>query len=242
MASSRSFPRTTRRRSSSSRTASSRMRAGPRTRSPTSRAPRPTSRGTIASTGTTRRTSVSARPRTRSPARAATVRFADALGPARRWWNERGTPRWERRLAAGERPIEGQELLGPKELAAEALLLGLRTTAGDRPRRLAGALRRRPAGRERHSRRSPRGRGPHRRARRPGGRPVVGADAVRAGRCRRPGRGVRPYAAELRHGRPSGRLLRSAPRSGAAGPPRREMPPRLPGRATDRGCSGTQRV
>jgi oxygen-independent coproporphyrinogen-3 oxidase len=49
---------------------------------------------------------------------------------ARRFWNERGTPRWESRLAAGERPIEGQELLGPKDLAAEALLLGLRTTAG----------------------------------------------------------------------------------------------------------------
>src|SRR5207237_7316436 len=55
---------------------------------------------------------------------------ADACSPARRWWNERGTPRWEKRLAAGERPIEAQELLGPKDLAAEALLLGLRTTAG----------------------------------------------------------------------------------------------------------------
>ena len=55
---------------------------------------------------------------------------ADASGPARRWWNERGTPQWERRLAAGERPIEAQESLGPRELAAEALLLGLRTTAG----------------------------------------------------------------------------------------------------------------
>jgi oxygen-independent coproporphyrinogen-3 oxidase len=55
---------------------------------------------------------------------------ADGSSPARRWWNERGTPRWEKRLAAGERPIEGQELLGPKDLAAEALLLGLRTTAG----------------------------------------------------------------------------------------------------------------
>ena len=54
----------------------------------------------------------------------------DAGSPARRWWNERGTPRWERRLAAGERPIEAQELLGPKDLAEEALLLGLRTTAG----------------------------------------------------------------------------------------------------------------
>jgi oxygen-independent coproporphyrinogen III oxidase len=55
---------------------------------------------------------------------------SDPSSPARRWWNERGTPRWERRLAAGERPIEAEELLGPKDLAAEALLLGLRTTNG----------------------------------------------------------------------------------------------------------------
>jgi oxygen-independent coproporphyrinogen-3 oxidase len=60
------------------------------------------------------------------PPSSSTLRVA----PARRWWNERGTPRWEKRLAAGERPIEGQELLGPKDLAAEALLLGLRTTPG----------------------------------------------------------------------------------------------------------------
>ena len=55
---------------------------------------------------------------------------ADASSPARRWWNERGTPRWERRLASGERPIEAQELLDLGDLAQEALLLGLRTTAG----------------------------------------------------------------------------------------------------------------
>jgi oxygen-independent coproporphyrinogen-3 oxidase len=55
---------------------------------------------------------------------------ADAPSPARRWWNERGTPRWDKRLAVGERPIEAQELLSPKELAEEALLLGLRTVAG----------------------------------------------------------------------------------------------------------------
>src|SRR5262249_11900847 len=48
----------------------------------------------------------------------------------RRWWNERGTPTWEKRLAAGGRPVEGQEILGLRNLAAEALLLGLRTTAG----------------------------------------------------------------------------------------------------------------
>jgi len=55
---------------------------------------------------------------------------ADASAPARRWWNARGTPQWEKKVAAGERPIEGQEILGPGEMAAEALLLGLRTTAG----------------------------------------------------------------------------------------------------------------
>jgi oxygen-independent coproporphyrinogen-3 oxidase len=51
-------------------------------------------------------------------------------GFARRWWNERGTPSWERRVAAGERPIAGEEVLDLSNLAAEALLLGLRTTAG----------------------------------------------------------------------------------------------------------------
>ena len=55
---------------------------------------------------------------------------SDAGSSARRWWNERGTPRWETRLAAGERPVEAEEVLGPKDLAEEALLLGLRTTAG----------------------------------------------------------------------------------------------------------------
>ena len=49
---------------------------------------------------------------------------------ARRWWNERRTPAWERRVAAGERPVEGEEALGPKALATEAVMLGLRTTGG----------------------------------------------------------------------------------------------------------------
>ena len=49
---------------------------------------------------------------------------------ARRWWNDLRTPRWEGRVAAGERPIEGEESLGPLALATEALMLGLRTTAG----------------------------------------------------------------------------------------------------------------
>src|SRR5687767_13779082 len=55
---------------------------------------------------------------------------ASGSPPGRRWWNERGTLRWEARLAAGERPVEAEEVLGPKDLATEALLLGLRTTAG----------------------------------------------------------------------------------------------------------------
>ena len=55
---------------------------------------------------------------------------ASRLAAGRRWWNERATSRWESRLAAGERPIEGEESLGPKELATEAVMLGLRTTAG----------------------------------------------------------------------------------------------------------------
>ena len=49
---------------------------------------------------------------------------------ARRWWNERLTPRWESRVAAGERPVEGEESLGPTALATEAVMLGLRTAAG----------------------------------------------------------------------------------------------------------------
>lgn len=49
---------------------------------------------------------------------------------ARRWWNELRTPRWERRVAAGERPVEGEESLDARALATEALMLGLRTTAG----------------------------------------------------------------------------------------------------------------
>jgi oxygen-independent coproporphyrinogen-3 oxidase len=55
---------------------------------------------------------------------------ASPLPVARRWWNELRTPRWESRVAAGERPVEAEESLGPKALATEAVMLGLRTTAG----------------------------------------------------------------------------------------------------------------
>jgi oxygen-independent coproporphyrinogen III oxidase len=58
------------------------------------------------------------------------VEDAGGRPAARRWWNERRTLRWEGRVAAGERPVEGEESLGPKELATEAVMLGLRTTAG----------------------------------------------------------------------------------------------------------------
>lgn len=56
--------------------------------------------------------------------------YGGDLPAARRWWNELRTPKWESRVAAGERPVEGEEALGPKALASEAVLLGLRTTAG----------------------------------------------------------------------------------------------------------------
>ncbi len=51
-------------------------------------------------------------------------------GGPRRWWNERRTPAWERRVAAGERPLEGTEALDARALATESLMLSLRTTAG----------------------------------------------------------------------------------------------------------------
>ncbi len=55
---------------------------------------------------------------------------AHSFAAGRRWWNELRTPRWEQRLARGERPVEGEETLGPQELATEAVMLGLRTAAG----------------------------------------------------------------------------------------------------------------
>jgi oxygen-independent coproporphyrinogen-3 oxidase len=58
------------------------------------------------------------------------VEEESATPSARRWWNEPSTPRWEGRVAAGEWPVEGEESLGPKALAAEEVMLGLRTAAG----------------------------------------------------------------------------------------------------------------
>ena len=58
------------------------------------------------------------------------IEDASAVPAARRWWNELRTPRWEGRVAAGERPVEAEESLGPKQMATEAVMLGLRTAAG----------------------------------------------------------------------------------------------------------------
>jgi putative oxygen-independent coproporphyrinogen III oxidase len=55
---------------------------------------------------------------------------AHSLAGNRRWWNERTLGRYEKRLAAGERPVAGDEELGRTELALEALMLGLRTADG----------------------------------------------------------------------------------------------------------------
>lgn len=83
------------------------------------------------------------------------------LGPSahsfdgkRRFWNERNLARYGERVHARERPLAGAETLSAEQLALEALMLGLRTTAGIE---LAGFRRRygfdlEPANRERFSR------------------------------------------------------------------------------------------
>jgi oxygen-independent coproporphyrinogen-3 oxidase len=59
------------------------------------------------------------------------------LGPSahgydgrRRRWNVREYARWTELVTAGIDPIEGDELLGPAQVAAERVYLGLRTSAG----------------------------------------------------------------------------------------------------------------
>ncbi|MGC9221965.1 MAG: radical SAM family heme chaperone HemW [Solirubrobacteraceae bacterium] len=47
-----------------------------------------------------------------------------------RWWNVRHPAEYARRLHAGEPPTAGQEVLGPAELALEAVMLGLRERRG----------------------------------------------------------------------------------------------------------------
>lgn len=55
---------------------------------------------------------------------------AHSFDGSRRWWNERKLPAYQARLAAGLRPIAGEELLAAGELALEELMLALRTAAG----------------------------------------------------------------------------------------------------------------
>lgn len=55
---------------------------------------------------------------------------AHSFAGRRRWWNEPLVPRWQKRVAAGEAPVAGEETLEPADLALEALMLGLRTRDG----------------------------------------------------------------------------------------------------------------
>lgn len=55
---------------------------------------------------------------------------AHSFDGARRWWNLRDWPAWADEIAAGRRPVAGEETLSDAELATEAVLLGLRTVDG----------------------------------------------------------------------------------------------------------------
>jgi oxygen-independent coproporphyrinogen-3 oxidase len=55
---------------------------------------------------------------------------AHSFSGTHRWWNERKLGPYEKRLEAGERPIEESEELTREDLALEALMLGLRTADG----------------------------------------------------------------------------------------------------------------
>ncbi len=55
---------------------------------------------------------------------------AHSFSGTRRWWNERKLGPYEKRIEAGERPIEESEELTRTDLALEALMLGLRTADG----------------------------------------------------------------------------------------------------------------
>ena len=59
------------------------------------------------------------------------------LGPSahsfdgrRRWWNLRRADPWRERVREGRRPIEGEEVLRPAQIALESLMTGLRSYAG----------------------------------------------------------------------------------------------------------------
>ena len=55
---------------------------------------------------------------------------AHSFSGTHRWWNERKLGPYEKRIERGERPIEEREELTRKDLALEALMLGLRTADG----------------------------------------------------------------------------------------------------------------
>jgi oxygen-independent coproporphyrinogen-3 oxidase len=55
---------------------------------------------------------------------------AHSFHDGRRWWNERRRSRYESRVEAGERPVAGEEVLSPRDLALETVMLGLRTRKG----------------------------------------------------------------------------------------------------------------
>jgi oxygen-independent coproporphyrinogen-3 oxidase len=55
---------------------------------------------------------------------------AHSFSGRRRWWNERKLGPYEKRVDLGEKPLAGSEELSAEDLALEALMLGLRTTAG----------------------------------------------------------------------------------------------------------------
>jgi oxygen-independent coproporphyrinogen-3 oxidase len=55
---------------------------------------------------------------------------AHSFSGTQRWWNERKLKPYEARIDAGERPVAGSEELAGRDLALEALMLGLRTVEG----------------------------------------------------------------------------------------------------------------
>lgn len=55
---------------------------------------------------------------------------AHSFDGAARWWNERDVAPWARALAERRSPVAGGEQVGPREVALETLLLGLRTSDG----------------------------------------------------------------------------------------------------------------
>ncbi len=55
---------------------------------------------------------------------------AHSLLGGRRFWNVRSLRAYERAVAAGKRPVAGEETLGPEQVALERLYLGLRQPAG----------------------------------------------------------------------------------------------------------------